>query len=212
MSLPVIIVGSGGHSRVLIDALLLQSIKIIGFTDSDTRITAKIIQGIHYLGDDLVIEKYLASDIQLVNGVGSIGSALQRKQIYDRFKEKGYSFASVIHPSAIISRETELDEGVQIMAGAIIQAGCRIGKNTIINTKASVDHDCVIDKHVHIAPGATLSGGVNIEECVHIGTGAIIIQRRNVFRHSIVGAGAVVVKDVPANCTVYGVPAKEVKA
>lgn len=211
MNLPVIIIGGGGHARVLIDALLLQSFEIIGFTDPNQQMVTRKIQNIPYLGDDNKIDQYSPAKIQLVNGIGSIGTTKLRKQVYENFKDKGYSFASVWHPSAIISTDVKMDEGVQIMAGAIIQAGCHIGRNTLINTKASVDHECLIAAHVHIAPGAVLSGGVEIEESVHIGTGAILIQRVHVFHHSIVGAGSVVIKDVPANCTVYGVPAKEVK-
>jgi sugar O-acyltransferase (sialic acid O-acetyltransferase NeuD family) len=211
MSIPVIVIGGGGHARVLIDALLLQSVEIIGYTDPDERKAGTTIQSIPYLGDDNKVGAYSPSAIQLVNGIGSIGSTKPRQQIFESFKAKGYSFASVWHPSAIISKESAIEEGVQIMAGVIIQAGCRIGMNTLINTRVSLDHDCLIDAHVHIAPGAVLSGEVEVEEGVHIGTGAVLIQKVRISHHSIVGAGAVVIKDVSAQSKVFGVPAKEVK-
>ncbi|HEX3032888.1 MAG TPA: NeuD/PglB/VioB family sugar acetyltransferase, partial [Bacillota bacterium] len=133
-----------------------------------------------------------------------------RSKLFDKFKADGYSFASVIHPSAIIGYDVELGEGVQILAGAIIQPGSRVGANTIINTKASLDHDCIIGAQVHVAPGVTMSGNVRIADGVHIGTGAVLIQGISVGRNSLVGAGAVVIRDVTAESTVVGVPAKEV--
>lgn len=211
MTLPVIVIGGGGHSRVLIDSLLMQSNVILGFTDIDVQFQASSFHGVHYLGDDDIINNYAPSEILLVNALGSIGSTKMRARIYETFKSKGYSFASVIHPSAIISSDVTLGEGVQVMAGTIIQTGSQIGDNTIINTRSSVDHDCVIGSHVHVAPGVTLSGGIRVGSGVHIGSGATVIQQVSLDEFSIIGAGAVVLKDVPAHRTYVGVPAKEVQ-
>jgi sugar O-acyltransferase (sialic acid O-acetyltransferase NeuD family) len=208
---PLIVMGGGGHARVLIDALLLQSCDILGYTDPDEQLNNTPIQGINYIGDDQVILSYKPSEIRLVNGLGSIGSTKHRKKLFESFKQQGYTFANVLHPSAVISRDSILLEGVQIMAGAIVQAGSHIGANTIINTKASIDHDCQIGAHVHLAPGVTLSGNVKVEDGVHIGTGATVIQQIQIHSNSIIGAGALVLRNISANRTVYGVPAKEVE-
>lgn len=210
MTLPVIVIGGGGHSRVLIDSLLRQSHKVLGFTDIEPQVQLSSFRGIPCLGNDGIINNYAPSEIGLVNGMGSIGSVDLRKRIYETFIAKGYSFPSIIHPSAIIASDVIFGEGVQVMAGAIIQTSCRIGNNTIINTRASVDHDCVIGANVHIAPGVTLSGGITVGDSVHIGCGATIIQQVNLHESSIIGAGAVVLNDVPAHRTYVGVPAKEV--
>lgn len=211
MTLPIIVIGGGGHSRVLIDMILMKSSSILGFTDVDQQLHNSPIQGVRYLGDDNEVYKYSPADILLVNAIGSIGSTKMRKQIYETFKSKGYSFASCIHPSAIISSEVILAEGVQIMAGTIIQTGSQIGVNTIINTRSSVDHGCVISPHVHVAPGVTLSGGVRIGTGAHIGSGSTVIQEVCLHEFCIIGAGAVVLEDVPAHRTYVGVPAKEVR-
>jgi sugar O-acyltransferase (sialic acid O-acetyltransferase NeuD family) len=210
METPVIILGGGGHAKVLIDTLLLQSISIIGIVLPSTENKSKKIMGIEIIGEESELDKYSPDQVELVNGVGSIGSMTKRKEVYERFTLLGYRFANVVHPSAIIASDVELSEGVQVMAGAIIQTGCRIGANTIINTKASVDHDCLINNHVHISPGSTLSGGVRVHQGVHIGTGATIIQGIVIGESSLVSAGAVVVKDVNVGATVVGVPAREV--
>jgi UDP-perosamine 4-acetyltransferase len=209
MNLPVIVLGSGGHAKVLIEALLLQRREVLGYTDPDE--ARKMVLGLSRLGGDQAILEYDPEKLKLVNGVGSIGSTLSRKSLYDRFRKKGYRFQNVAHPSAIIASDVRLEEGVQIMAGAVVQPGSRLGANTIINTGAMVDHDCDVGAHVHIAPGAVLSGNVRIEEGVHVGAGAIIIQGVVIGERSIIGAGTVVLRDVPSCVTVVGVPGKVIR-
>ena len=176
MNLPVIILGAGGHAKVVIDTLLLTSVKIEGIVDPDRKKHGTNILGIPVIGSDDVVLQRGPNAVTLVNGVGSIKQPILRKQLFDTYTAKGFTFAAVKHPSAVIARDVLLAEGVQVMAGAVIQPGSVIGKNVIINTRASVDHDCTIADHVHLAPGVVLSGGVVVEESVHIGTGATVLQ------------------------------------
>ncbi len=208
---PIIILGAGGHTKVLIDVLQRRSTKLLGITDPDPKKIGKSILGVPVIGDDYVITFYNNETIELVNGIGMVANKKLRQQIFYSFKNLGYSFTSVIHDSAIISSDVELYEGVQIMAGAIIQPGCKIGINSTINSRASIDHDTFIGAHVHIAPGVTVSGGVQIGDGTLIGTGATIIQGINIGAYSIVAAGAVVIRDVPDGVIMMGVPAKVVK-
>jgi sugar O-acyltransferase (sialic acid O-acetyltransferase NeuD family) len=208
MSLPVIILGAGGHAKVLIDTLLLRAVEIAGIVDPDREKHGTSILGIPVIGNDDVVLKQGPSAVILVNGVGSVKQPALRKQLFDSFKAKGFTFASVLHPSAVIAADVLLTEGVQVMAGSVIQTGCVIGRNTIINTRASVDHDCIIADHVHVAPGVTLSGCVVVEDRVHIGTGATVLQGVHIGRDSVIGAGSVVLQDVPEDALVFGVPGK----
>ncbi len=208
---PIIILGAGGHAKVLIDTLQRQSANILGVTDPDPELHGKDVLGIPIIGNDSSILQYRVNDILLVNGLGRINRSNRRMQIYDTFKERGYIFTRVIHPSAVISSEAYLAEGVHVMAGAIIQTLATIGVNTIINTRVSVDHECIIGNHCHIAPGCTISGAVETGDNVLIGAGATIIQGVKLGIHCIVAAGAVVIRDVPDGVTVMGVPAKVVK-
>ena len=210
-TLPVILIGAGGHAKVLIDALRLQSIEIFGIVDADVNKNGQELMGVPIVGGDEEVMKYSQKQVRLVNGIGSTRVSLLRHQIFVNFKNKGYQFEMVIHPSSVIASDVELSEGVQVMAGAIIQTGCKVGANTIINTRSSVDHDCQIGSHVHISPAAVISGGVVVGEGAHICTGAVIIQGIRIGVNSLVAAGAVVIQNVPNDITVAGVPARELK-
>jgi UDP-perosamine 4-acetyltransferase len=207
VSLPIIVVGGSGHAKVLVSTLLLEHRAVLGFVDPDLSLPSLL--GVPRLGDDNEVFRHAPDRIRLVNGVGSGRSTELRKSVYARFREKQYLFEAVIHPSASIAPDVHAGEGLQVMAGAIVQTGVRLGENVIVNTGAIVDHDCVIGDHAHVAPGATLSGCVHLDDGVHVGTGASVIQGIRVGTGSTVGAGAVVLHDVPAGTTVVGVPAKE---
>jgi sugar O-acyltransferase (sialic acid O-acetyltransferase NeuD family) len=203
--LPLIVVGGGGHAKVLVSTLLLLRHRVLGFVDVD--LSMPPLLGIPNLCDDDAVLAYRPEQVRLVNGVGSINSTIRRQRIYERFIERGYVFETIIHPFSMVSHEVETGAGVQIMAGAIVQPGTRLGDDMIVNTGACVDHDCLIEAHAHIAPRATLSGNVHIGRGSHIGAGATIIQGIKVGIGSTVGAGAVVIRDVPDEVTVAGVPA-----
>ncbi len=205
----MIILGAGGHARVLIEAVKLHSRPVIGIVDADAGKNGQSIMGIPVFGNDDEILHFHPDDVELVNGIGSIASTALRASLFNRFKALGYRFATILHPSSIIASDAIIDEGAQIMAGAVIQVGVRIGMNSIINTRCAVDHDCTIGASCHLAPGVTLSGMVHVGDGTHIGTGAVVIQGVEIGPNSIIGAGSVVLHHVHGGSTVYGVPARE---
>ncbi len=208
MNLPVIVIGGGGHAKVLVSTLLLQHRRVLGFVDPKPSLPPLL--GIAHLGDDGLVFLHPPDQVCLANGVGSIDSTVLHRTVYEKFRERQYTFETVVHPSAVMAPDVYMEDGVQVMAGAVVQPGSRLGANVIINTGARVDHDCSIDAHAHIAPGVTLSGNVHVGGGAHIGTGASVIQGVEVGAASIVGAGSVVADDVPAGVTVVGVPARSV--
>lgn len=206
MKKSLIIIGSGGHAKVLLDALLLQHQAVLGFTDSNKDKWGTQIFGVSILGDDKIIEKYLPSDVHLALGIGANELKIS---LYKNFKKTGYLFPAIIHPQAVVSKlSTVINDGVQVMAGAAINPGCFLGENSIINTSASLDHDCHIANHVHIAPGVVLAGGVIIEESTYVGPGATIVRGVKIGKNCVIGAGTLVLQDVVPGSKVYGVPGK----
>lgn len=203
-----VLMGFGGHARVLLDAMLMMNWNIVGITDINLKKHGREIYGIPVIGDDKCIERYSTDEIYLVNGIGSVVLPRKRMDLYNKWVGLGYKFASVIHPSSIIARDVKIGKGTQIMAGVVIQTGTQIGANTIINTKASIDHDCKIGEHCHVAPGVVFSGCVEVADFCHIGTGAVIINGVKIEKGVLVAAGAAVVNDIAEGTAVKGVPAR----
>ena len=207
MSLPVIVIGAGGHGKVVADALQAAGRKVLGFVDP--KLAGKRVIGLPVLGGDEVLRRYSPNKVELANGRGSASDLPgERKRLFEEKKALKFRFVQVIHPSATVSRHARLGEGVQVMAGAVIQADTHVDRNCIVNTGATIDHDCRIGAHCHIAPGVTLSGSVQIGAESHIGVGAIVIQEIRIGTRVLVAAGAVVVDNVADGKLVMGVPAE----
>ena len=177
----IVILGGGGHSKVLIEALRYRA---------DSALDRISVMNFHTDFDSL--ERTIPKDtfLKLVNGVGLMDA---RKIVYAYAKSKPYRNQSVIHPSAVISSDGDsiFGDGLQAMAGAVIQPGCKIGHNVLVNTGAQIDHDCIIGDHCHIAPGAILCGGVTVGEGAFIGAGAVIPEGRKIPDNAFVPAGTV---------------------
>lgn len=196
---------------MLADTLRTQGVTLSSFVALDIEPIFGPLEGVARIGceEDLLV--FGPSNIELINGVGSVGLPVARRDVFLRFKSAGFVFASVIHPNAIVASYVTIGEGAQIMAGAIVQTGAQIGANSIVNTGAIIDHDSRVGDHTHIAPGAGVSGQVVIGKASHIGAGARVIQGKHIGSEAIVAAGAVVVSDVEAGSTVVGVPARNMK-
>ena len=204
LSKPVLILGGGGHASVLVDALKLNSIDIIGVVDPVLEKGSTVFNDVLVLGNEESVSQYNSSELLLVNGLGPSPKRSNREDLNRKFLDLGYEFCSVIHPSALISPNVKLKMGVQVMAGAVIQSGCEIGFNTVVNTGAIVDHDCILGDYCHLAPGAILCGGVETGSYVFIGTGAKIIENLLLEDRSLVAAGATLRKNLKENQVFYG--------
>jgi sugar O-acyltransferase (sialic acid O-acetyltransferase NeuD family) len=203
MSLPIILLGGGGHASVVLDALLRSGAEIAGIIDPDPAVARHLGQIRPYLGGEDAFERYKPARYALANGVGGIATP-QRRATFERWREAGYRFPPILHPAAAIaSFGVVLGEGCQLMAGTVLQANSVLGANCVINTRASIDHDGRIGAHAHIAPGAVLCGGVMVGEGSHIGAGAIIIQGVRVGANCVIGAGTTLRHDTGDDVIVY---------
>ncbi len=200
----VVIIGAGGHAKVIADIITKSNDNVIGFLDDNLDIQSKTIYlNKTVLGTTKDIDKY--KEYYFIIGIGNNNI---RENIANSYDLKWYT---AIHPNAIIANEVSMEEGSVVMAGSIINTGTKIGKHCIINTKSSLDHDNMIEDYVHISPGATLAGTVHIKEKTWVCSGATIINNITIAKNNIIGAGSVVIKDInEENGTYVGVPARRV--
>lgn len=186
----IVLVGGGGHAKVVIDAIKnSRKFDIYGILDSHLP-KGESVLGVKVIGTDEMLPKIFEEGARnAVIAIGSIGNCGIRKRIYTNLKKIGFQLPVIQHPKSTIAEDVKIGEGTFIAAGVVINPGVKIGKNAIINTSSSVDHDCVIGDFVHIAPRTILSGGVKVGDETHIGTGTNVIQYRTIGKECMIGAG-----------------------
>ncbi len=197
----MLLYGSSGHAKVILDCLESQSINISGiFDDDETK---------DKLLDYKVIGKYSANLFNDEKIIISIGDNEIRKNVTEKIKHK---FGSAIHSSSSICKNVKIGDGTVVFHKSILQSSVIVGKHVIVNTAASIDHDCLLEDFVHISPNATLCGNVSVGEGTHIGAGAVILPNIKIGKWTVIGAGSVVTKDVTDNTIVVGNPARKIKS
>jgi sugar O-acyltransferase (sialic acid O-acetyltransferase NeuD family) len=200
----VLVIGAGGHGKVVADILLSQGRCIRGFLDDDPATWGARQLGIPVLGEP---EAYAEFDpTGLILGVGEIGA---RREIVARLGcRAAHLWCNAIHPRATVARSVTLGRGIAVMAGAVVNPDATLGDHCIVNTGATVDHDCAIGAHAHIAPGAHLAGGIRVGCGAMVGIGASVTPNQRIGAGAMVAAGAVVVSDVEDGAVVKGIPAR----
>lgn len=205
-----IVLGGGGHARVLIDSLQASEVAVIhGVLDPNRSLWGETLLGVPVLGgDDLLPGLFEQGVTHFVVGLGSIGNSHLRARLFEAGLSRSLKPLTVMHPSAICSVWAKIGDGSQLFPASVVNANASLGENSIINSGAIVEHDCLIGAHTHIATGAKLSGGVKIGAGAHVGAGAVIRQDINIGAGAIIGAGACVIRDVAPETIVVGVPAQ----
>ena len=199
----LIIIGAGGHGRVVSDIAKLNGYEKIAFLDDNANsncicnVIGKIDDYVEYINDaDFFV---------------AIGNSKVRSELFYRIKEGKGNIVSLIHPAATISDSVSIGQGVVVMAGAVVNNSAVIKDGVIINTCSSVDHDCVLGEFVHVAVGANVAGTVKIGGHSWIGAGATIINNINICDNCMIGAGTVAIKNIEESGTYVGSPARKVK-
>lgn len=210
LKLPLVMLGAGGHAKVLLSLAQSAGWQVVGVCDPELdRLGVKEWRGIPVLGDDRALEKQDKKAIWLINGIGQLVGGQARQKAFETLSAQGFHFPVLIHPSAWVDSSVRLSDGVQVMAGAIVQADVEVGPNSIINTGASVDHDCRLAGNVHVAPGAILCGSVQVATEVFIGSGACIIQGVHVGTGAVVGAGVTLTRNLSDQQILLGPAARK---
>ncbi len=200
MSNRLIIIGAGGHGKVVADIALQRGYSDICFVDDHA---VGECMGYPIVGRCSELNEYGEGKTDFFIAVGDNATRKHIAETYD------LNWVTLIHPSAQIGSHVTIGEGTVVMANAVINACASIGKHCIINSGAIVEHDNVLGNYVHISPRAALGGTVAVGDETHIGIGAIVKNNIEICDKCMIGAGAVVVKNICECGTYVGVPAKK---
>ena len=198
----LIIIGAGGHGKVIADSALKNGYKTICFIDDHAK---GEIMGFPIIGTCEDIERLNDENTDFIIG---IGNNAVRKTIAETYNVNWITF---VHPSAQIAFNAEISKGTVVMANAIINACAKVGEHCIINTGAIIEHDNVIENYAHISPKAALGGTVRVGALTHIGIGATVKNNTDICSKCTIGAGAVVVRNITVDGTYVGIPARKIK-
>jgi UDP-perosamine 4-acetyltransferase len=204
MTQDVIVLGSSGHAKVCIELLRAGGLSVaycVGAPDS-----GETCLGVPVLHGDEHLKGLRARGYERV--FVAIGANALRQRLAAFAAGLGFHLVNAISPHATVSPTARLGSGVAVMAGAVINADCKIGDLAIINTLASVDHDCRIGNAAHVAPHCGLAGNVTVGERSFLGIGSKVIPEITIGDDVVAAAGSVIVTDIAPNSRIAGVPAK----
>lgn len=209
----IVIIGAGQHARVVLYNVEEQNkYEVIGFLDSDDNRIGKVFEGKEILGN---YQKENLKEFSKKIGTNKFfigfGNMKYRKKVFDYFINNGWEAVNIIHPNAVVSKNTRLGKGILIECGCLVTPNPVIGDNVVVNTGSQVNHDNIIENNVYIASGVILSGGIKIGENTLLDDGVIVTLGCSVGKNSLIGAGAVVTKNIPDEVVAYGSPCKVIR-
>jgi sugar O-acyltransferase (sialic acid O-acetyltransferase NeuD family) len=188
----IFVYGAGGQGRVVVDTLKNGRVEYVvsKLVDDDKDLHGREISGQIVRSGEAIHDE---------RGFVAIGDNEARVRIASRYRGR---LVTLVHRTAFVAEGVTLGEGTVVMAGTVINVGCRIGANSIINTGATVDHDCEIGDGVHIAPGCHLCGEVSVGDEALLGVGTVVVPGVRIGAKAFIHAGQTVTRDVPAGAVV----------
>lgn len=208
----IVVIGTGGHAKVIVDIIEKESIyEIVGFIDNRLDVGTKILN-YKVVGKEEDL-KLLSQKKSIYGGVIAIGDNSIRAKIESSIKSffPTFNYIKCIHPQSTIARDVCIGLGSVVMAGVIINTSSEIGNHCILNTNSSLDHDNSMMDFSSIAPNAVTGGNVKIGKFSVVGIGATILHGISIGSNSIVGGGSLVLKDIKPNSLYFGNPAKFIR-
>ena len=204
---PLLILGTRTLAEEVLDLVTeVEEYEVTGFVENmDRSLCEKPIEGlpVHWVDD---IARLAATHL----AVCALGTT-KRARFTDQVAALGFRFATVIHPSARISRRSTVGQGSIVSAGVIVATRTTIGEHVLVNRGALIGHHTSIGNHVSVMPGANIAGSCSIGARCYIGMGAIVVDHTVVGEGCLVAAGAVVTKDLPPAVQAVGVPARIIR-
>lgn len=209
MNTNLVVVGGGGHAKVLISVLKKLEYRLVGYTDPQDK---GPILGVPYLGTDDVLESLIAriDGCCAAIGLGKIDQSAKRLELAQYVRNLGFDLPPIVSPAAVTNEEVFVGAGTVVFDGVVVNSGTDVAELCVLNTNCTVEHDCSLGDNVHIGPGATVSGGVTIGSNAMIGAGSTILQGLTIAPGTLLGAGSTAIRDILVPGTYVGCPARRI--
>lgn len=210
--LNIIVVGSSGHAKVVIDCIEKENkYEIIGLLDRFKEVGSSSF-GYKIIGKEEDLQNLIKKH-KIEGGIIAIGDNFIRYTVYDKISQSipEFNFIKVIHPSAQIARNVLIGKGTVIMANTTISSEATVGDFCIINNNSSLDHDSEMLDYSSLAPGSSIGGNVKIGSFTAVSLGTKVIHGITIGEHTIIGAGSNVIKNIPNYVVTYGNPARVIR-
>jgi sugar O-acyltransferase (sialic acid O-acetyltransferase NeuD family) len=207
----IIIIGCNGNCVDIAETIEIlaargDAVKLIGFLDDADPAQGMTVAGYPVLGR--IADASHFPKASFVNGIGSPKSYRVKPDIIARINAGPERWATIIHPTAVVSRHSRIGSGTALLANVSIGAGAVIGSHCIILQNTVVSHDSVVGDFGALATGVCVSGGCTIGENCYVGSNVSIREGVRIAPGALIGIGAVVVTDLSENCVAYGNPAR----
>ena len=200
----LVIIGAGGHARVLIELFrAMGGFELVGVV---AHTAPKDPLGLPLLGDESRLKRLRAEGVE--SAFVAVGDNMARARLGAWLEKLGYGLPVAIHPSAFVAPSARVSPGAVVMARAVLGTDAVLEGLAILNTGAIADHDVVLEEASHAGPGSVLAGHARLGARALLGAGSAVRPGVSIGPDAVVGAGAAVVEDVPLAATVAGVPAR----
>lgn len=202
---PLVLIGGGGHCKSVIEAAESAGYQILGVLDMPEEV-GKAVLSTKVIGTDDDIPTYV-DKAEFVITVGFIKNPAIRIKLYNKVKEAGGKFATIVASTAHVSKYATIGEGTVVMHQAFVNAGAKVGNNVILNTFSNIEHDAVIGNQCHISTGTMVNGDCKVGDNCFIGSQSVLANGISVGDDIVVGAGSLVRKSIKEKGIYSGNPA-----
>ena len=201
----LVLVGGGGHCKSVIEVAESAGYSIVGILDVPEEIGKKVL-AYTVIGSDEDIQRYADSALFLVT-VGHIKDPALRIRLHEKIRATGGQLATLIAPTAHVSKYARIGSGSVIMHQAMVNADAPIGQGCIINTFANIEHDVVIEDYCHVSTGAMVNGNCLVGAGTFLGSQSVVVNGVSVEQGCVIGAGSLVRKNIRIKGIYSGNPA-----
>lgn len=211
----LVVVGAGGSAAEIVGIVeavneVRPTYSLLGFLDDSPAKQGTSVWGFPVLGNAKKAREM--SEALIVLGIAHYRRPRCRADLAARLNLPRERFATLIHPSANVSKRATLGCGVMVFPFASVSPGATVGDHVFIAPYAHVSHDASVEDGATVAAGSMVCGGSRLCAGAYMGARSVLMDGVCVGAGAVVGIGGVVIRDVAPDTVVVGNPAKPISS